>query len=155
MPQCCGGDHRGILSGWRSESGGRAMKTVTGPLFLCFWLQLNCEWELLGNKVFVSVHYQSVEIIRLDFSRLPEITVGRKAMAGEWQPDGLLLVPSAQVWAEASRWSSALLTWVSGRETVPLSSAPTQTLTVITSSGTSKSRGQVFSCLWRFSQVRK
>jgi hypothetical protein len=51
----------------------------------------------LGNKVFVSVHYQSVEIIRLDFSRLPEITVGRKAMAGEWQPDGLLLVPSAQV----------------------------------------------------------
>lgn len=37
------------------------MKTLAGCLFLCLWLQLDCEWKTLGNKSFASVHCQSME----------------------------------------------------------------------------------------------
>lgn len=50
------------------------------------------------------------------------------------------------MWAEESRWSIALLTSVSRRETVPLSSAST----ILTSSGTSNSLGRGSSSLWTF-----
>lgn len=83
-------DHRSILSDWRPQSGGRAMKTLTGSLFLCFWLQLNCEWELWGEKVFVSVRYQSVE------------------HTGLFQIFWNQCRKESNVWRMAASWSSAL-----------------------------------------------
>lgn len=53
------------------------MKTLTEPVLLCLWLQLDCELRALGNKLFSPVNPLSLRS-QLASSRLPEFTARKK-----------------------------------------------------------------------------